>query len=379
MNPFRFGKPVTGENFCNRTSEIERLSANILSANSIWLYSPRRYGKTSLVKEALIHTGDQVESAFIDLYGITNNDDFCSTFLRGISPLVGKLSGGFEKAMGLLRQVLSSARPQLEIDASGSPILSLAVRAPSKGGGRVIEEILGIPERLAKKQNRRVVIAFDEFQEISRIPGLEQTLRSVLQHQERVSCIFSGSRRTMLFKMFTGVDRPFFNFADHMTLSRIPAPELDTFLTRRFTESGIEPPVKLVRDLIDEAEEHPHFTQYFASHAWDLLVRTRQPAEPLEILWRERVVTGLDTVFRMVFDMLSSGQQRVLRHLASHGSDRLFSEETRVSHGLGSSSSVSAAVKALAGKDVLEKTDAGVYRFVNPAFRLWLRIGLHRM
>ena len=53
MNPFRFGGVVTGEYFTNRQSEIKEIISEIKSGQHIVLMSPRRYGKTSLVNEAV--------------------------------------------------------------------------------------------------------------------------------------------------------------------------------------------------------------------------------------------------------------------------------------------------------------------------------------
>jgi hypothetical protein len=67
------------------------------------------------------------------------------------------------------------------------------------------------------------------------------------------------------------------------------------------------------------------------------------------------VVSGLDPVFRQLFDGLSGRQRDLLLHLARHGSENLFAEEVRREHGLGSSSTLSSALYALLTRDVLEK------------------------
>ena len=53
MNPFRFGSVVTGEYFTNRKKEIKEIVSEIKTGQHIVLMSPRRYGKTSLVNEAM--------------------------------------------------------------------------------------------------------------------------------------------------------------------------------------------------------------------------------------------------------------------------------------------------------------------------------------
>ena len=50
---FIFGKPVDGEYFTDREEETKRLAANFRGGVSTFLLSPRRWGKTSLVKKVM--------------------------------------------------------------------------------------------------------------------------------------------------------------------------------------------------------------------------------------------------------------------------------------------------------------------------------------
>ncbi len=376
-NPFLYGKPVGGEHFCDRHDELQRLVAMARSRNSLWLYSPRRYGKTSLIREAFHHL-DDVETAFIDLYGINDAMEFADAFLAGITPLAQHLEGSLDRAVKTLTTLVSNLRLQVSLDDAGTPTFSVASPLAAADRDRGLAQVLAIPEQLAAKRGCRVLIACDEFQEVMRVDGLERTLRSVFQHQQHTSFIFSGSQRTLLTTMFTDPDRPFFQYADHMTLERIDEVELLRHVRGRLAHAGTEVPDEVVEDLVRTAQDHPHSTQYFASQLWEVATSGRVPDEALGAAWRERIVANLDSPLRMFFDGLANRQRRFLVHLANHGSDDLFAEQTRREHRLGSSSTLSGAVKALVERDVIEKTDSGRYRFVNPAFELWLRHGLRR-
>jgi AAA+ ATPase superfamily predicted ATPase len=50
--PFFFGGAASGDNFTDREKETERLLGNFTHGVSTILISPRRWGKTSLVKKA---------------------------------------------------------------------------------------------------------------------------------------------------------------------------------------------------------------------------------------------------------------------------------------------------------------------------------------
>ncbi len=51
MNPFKYGKIVSGAYFYNRKTELARIKSTLSGGNNLVLYAPRRYGKSSLVNK----------------------------------------------------------------------------------------------------------------------------------------------------------------------------------------------------------------------------------------------------------------------------------------------------------------------------------------
>ena len=74
-NPFVFGKIVDKESFCNRKQELIDLKQHINNNYSVWLFAPRRYGKSSLVKRAFKEV-EGTKTIYFDLYNIESVDDF---------------------------------------------------------------------------------------------------------------------------------------------------------------------------------------------------------------------------------------------------------------------------------------------------------------
>jgi predicted AAA+ superfamily ATPase len=79
QNPFVYGEIVTGENFTNRQEEKDQLYKNFLSTTNTILISPRRWGKSSLVKE--VATSVEMENkaikvAFLDMYSVFDEQTF---------------------------------------------------------------------------------------------------------------------------------------------------------------------------------------------------------------------------------------------------------------------------------------------------------------
>src|SRR5437773_1811299 len=52
-NPFVYGEVVPPAAFVDREQELERLTGDLLAGQKVFLISPRRYGKSSLVQQAL--------------------------------------------------------------------------------------------------------------------------------------------------------------------------------------------------------------------------------------------------------------------------------------------------------------------------------------
>jgi uncharacterized protein len=52
-NPFEYGGAVSDDAFCNRQKELADLLQAMENAEKLFVFSERRYGKTSLVRAAL--------------------------------------------------------------------------------------------------------------------------------------------------------------------------------------------------------------------------------------------------------------------------------------------------------------------------------------
>src|SRR3954470_22754005 len=53
QNPFVYGEVVPVAAFVNRVAELDRLVGDLAAGQKVFLISPRRYGKSSLIRHAL--------------------------------------------------------------------------------------------------------------------------------------------------------------------------------------------------------------------------------------------------------------------------------------------------------------------------------------
>ena len=188
VNPFVTSRPVPPEDVIDRDEEVHRLLASVVGGHYVRLYAPRRYGKTSLLKRAL-HDGERDEGlipVLVDLYRVSSVADVTVRLERAYARhLRGELRRRMEAFLQRTGVGLSlgafgiSARLQLE---------------PTRDPLPALHALLDLPLRLEESGGYRAFVAFDEFQDIGRIEGLDGLLRSHIQHHGEVaSYVFAGS------------------------------------------------------------------------------------------------------------------------------------------------------------------------------------------
>src|ERR671934_1553354 len=188
VNPFIYSHPVAPEDIINRDAETRELLAAAVGGHYVRLYGPRKYGKTSLLRRVLLEADREqgMIPILVDLYGVLSITDVAIRFERAYAKqLKGKLRARVEEflqstGLGLSLGALGiSARLQLERRADPLPAL---------------HALLDLPLRLEEGGAFRAFIAFDEFQDVEKIAGLDGLVRSHIQHQSGVaSYVFAGS------------------------------------------------------------------------------------------------------------------------------------------------------------------------------------------
>ncbi len=92
--PFVYGKIAVNLNFTNRDKELKKLRENFLAGTNMVLLSPRRWGKSSLVRKAadgFIGKEKKIRFVFIDMFGIRTEEDFYKALLENT---LQSVSGG---------------------------------------------------------------------------------------------------------------------------------------------------------------------------------------------------------------------------------------------------------------------------------------------
>jgi hypothetical protein len=235
-------------------------------------------------------------------------------------------------------------------------------------------QLLELPERLATKRRKRVVVAFDEFQEIQRFPGggLDKALRSHFQAHQHVSYLFAGSRESALRDMAARERSPFYKFGRLMTLGPIPAREFMPYLDARFRRGRLRASREVLETILAAADDVPYNVQRLCHELWAMRVRTADRLVEHDVGEAiSRIVSQDSPHFSGLWDRLSLHQRQLLQAIAQGGGRNVFAAQFLASHRLGSHSSVQTSLRLLLKEQVLSRTD-GEYRFTDAFFREWV-------
>ncbi|MBN1951461.1 MAG: ATP-binding protein [Bacteroidales bacterium] len=370
-NPFQFGVVVDDAAFCNRKDEISFLKDQIRNGYSTWLFSPRRFGKTSLVEKVFREMDQEVTCIYFDLYNISSKDDFCRKYARQVAHELFNWKEDIKKLTKSLSEAFRKLSPTVSFDEFGNP--SFSINRQKIENQEDIETILEVPNRIAERTGQRICIAFDEFQEIGRIdPFILNWMRSSFQRHRDIAYVFCGSKQSLMEDIFTDLHSPFYEFAIKMNLSEIGREDLYHFVWNNFERAGLTIEKSTIDTILDKSEGQPHFTQFFASVVFDMLRAGADQHEPdFGDTWLSRILRSQADIFQDIFDQLTNIQRATLLALIRLGDTGIYSEEAKKKFGLPANSSINEALKALLKKGLIHKS-GDVFRLSNPVFKAWL-------
>ena len=374
-NPFVYGEVVPAGAFADREIELDRLVDDLADGQKVFLISPRRYGKSSLVRQALnalsrrgLLTVEITVSAYSSYVA----------FLEGYARALTASESRWQRARDWLTAAITSTRPEIRVEQPAAGPGGFTVAFPmvrtERDVTRLANELFALPGRIAAERRRSVVIALDEFQAIEAFNGgsVEQALRAAAQHQRNVGYVFAGSEPSLREKMI-GPRRPFYKAGPVMRLDRIPADVFAEFIESRFASSGIRAEPGLGAAIVDLAGNLPYDVQRLAHETWDDVRAEGGRRATLDNLHTTlgRLLSEQDTMFEAVWQRLTLAQRAVLRAAVLQNGRELLSAETRNRFRLGGASSIQASLAALIKQDLLTK-EGGRYLVVDSLLREWV-------
>ena len=374
-NPFVYGEVVPGEAFVDRETELDRLVADLGNGQKVFLISPRRYGKSSLIRQALESL--RRRGALTIEVTVSSYSSYLA-FLEGYARAIAAVESKWDRARTWLTEAISSTRPEIRYEPKDTGVGRFSVAFPlvttARDLNRLANEVFALPGKLATDRKRAIVVALDEFQAIDSFNGgsVEHALRAAAQHQRQVGYVFAGSEPSLMDKMI-GPRRPFYKAGPVMRLQKISPTIFGDFIERRFTKSGIRPEAGLAGAIVDLAGNLPYDVQRLAHETWDDVRARGGRRATLEDLHHTlaRLMSEQETIFEALWQRLTLQQRATLRAVVLQAGRELHSADTRSRHRLGGPSSIQTALAALTKQDVLLK-EGPRYIVVDSLLREWV-------
>jgi AAA+ ATPase superfamily predicted ATPase len=370
MTPFVFGKLAVDQYFTNREAEQEKLANNFsLLVNTI-LISPRRWGKSSLVKRAAQQVTDKNEDihiCFLDTFSVRSEEEFyqllATEILKASATKMELLLENAKKFLGkFLPKILFSPDSQQSIS------LTLDWKEVVKDP----DDILNMAENIAIEKGWQFIICIDEFQNIAMFNdplAFQKKLRSNWQKQQHVAYCLYGSKRHMMLDVFTNASMPFYKFGDLFFLEKIKTESWVKFICDRFADtqkSIAEGDAELIAYL---AECHPYYVQQLAQQSW---LRTKKTCNSKLIHEaHESIVNQLSLLFQTRTEELTNPQLNFL-HALLENVEQFSSKETLATYQLGTSANIIRIKRALENKEIID-IQANKISILDPMYKSWLK------
>ena len=368
MNPFSYGTIVREDNFYDRKKECKKLVSTLSGGNNMIMYAPRRFGKTSLifkVMEQLDHLG--FVCIYFDFMPVFSPESFVRLYTKALS----KKQSNVNKFIQVFTSIIKTIRPVLTFSQDGTPEFSIDF-SNTQVDETIISQLLDMPEHLADK-NKRVIIFFDEFQEVEKLKNMnfEALLRSKIQQQRKTNYLFFGSKTHLLKAMFNDKKRAFYNSALQMTIGPLPVQDTIEFLETKFAISNISIDENTIKYLIDCAANIPHYIQLLASEIWQDAI-SNQPVITKEMVDDsiQKVLAHKSDYYMELFDRQSQSRKQLLKALTIEGKS-IFSAEYISHYRLPAAATLQRAVKELINNGIVEKT-TNEYFIADPFFKMFV-------
>lgn len=368
-NPFVFGKAAEGTYFTDREEDARRLTANLTHGINTIIISPRRWGKTSLVKKVIAGMDSpDLLTVFIDIFQCKSEYEFYHGFATSV---IKQTSTKLEEWIETARTFLSNISPKFSFGSDPMNDFSLSFEWNKKDDTEA--EILQLPEKIALRKGVRLVVCLDEFQQIADFPDaltFQKKLRSVWQHQQEVTYCMFGSKKHLMENIFGHKSMPFFKFGDLMFLKKIPAEEWIPFICDKFESTGKHISAAQARKICEVTENLSSYVQHLSWVVW---------YKSGEVVTDEDITSSIDDLleqnkvfFQREVEQLTEMQLNFLRALASGITSGLSRKEVIRKYRLESSANVQSVKKALQKKDLID-VDGKEITFDDPLFKLWLK------
>ena len=295
---------------------------------------------------------------------ISTIDEFINAYFN---LLAKTLEDSTDKVVKFFKSVLK-IRPNINVkfDMNGIPTFSLALSPDDTH--QTLEDVLNIPLHFTKN-GQKIVIVFDEFQEILHL-DIEAKLRSVIQqHSNEISYIFMGSKKSVLHNMFLDKSKAFYKSVKHFKIKEISSDDWHKFILEKFEKSNKKIESTVIDKILQITKGFPYYTQQFSYEIWNLTDKVADEKLFSKVL--KIILEREEDLFLIELENLTPNQKKALKIVVEKNGENLYDEQYLAKFKI-KSGSYQTALKGLLQKDILDK-EIKKYYFQDPLFEYWLK------
>ena len=368
---FVYGVAVSDYNFIGRERETKRLLDNFKGGINVILMSPRRLGKTSLVKHVCNKLDDKdIITVYLDIFGCKSEYDFYNKLTAEVlKQTASKSELWFEEA----KEFLYRLTPKISFSPEPNSDFSISLGITPKT--HTPEEVLQMAETIAIKRKKRIVICIDEFQQIGEMANSKQIqarLRTVWQHQKHVSYCLFGSKHHLMSSIFLHRSMPFFQFGDTISLNKIATEDWVEYIVSHFADGKRTISRELAEEICKFTENYSAYVQQLAWLVFTLKEEGETVTENDVKQAENDLLATNDILFMQMIEPLSEFQLNFLRAIIAGIRKDFGLSEVRKEYNLGSYSNITRLKTALLERDLIEKQETE-WVITDPIFAKWLK------
>lgn len=351
-NPFVVSGFISKKYFCDRDRELGQLWDNVSNGRNVVLYSWRRMGKTSLIRcfFSQLESKNKAETLYIDLMHTRTMEDAIQAITGAIHDKYKRTTRGISEN---LVRMLAQLGFTISFDPmSGYPKIEVGLnRLPPP------EHSLQTLGQFLAKRKKQVVIALDEFQQITHYQDVsaEAVFRGWMQSFPQLRLIFSGSHRKMMQSMFSEQNRPFYKSTQLLDLKPISTENYGRFIRKHFSANRMVIEKHHTEDIYRWSRGQTYTIQLVCNKLFGM---GKDVTDTLLNQVYDEIIEQEKHVFFHYSKLLTNTQWAVLKAVAlSEPLEQPQSKAFISRYRLGAASTVSTALKMLTDKELVVQED----------------------
>jgi uncharacterized protein len=287
---FPSDSPIPASQLIGRRDDVRELTTRLEAGTHLIVAGPRRTGKTSVCEAALGRARRRgAYVAKLDLFRVSDAAELAEALAAAVIANRSAAHRLLRRARGAGRAALTAAQARAAVKLVGelgegvevALTPGLAEQDPERALGLALE----LPERVARADGRRLMLFFDEFQEVAsaRRPygdpdAVTNRMRAVFQRSTSVSYLFAGSIEHVMRDLFAPTRRAFSGFGSFYALRPILPEEWQRGLRERFAADDCTIAEPALERIVDLGDGHPRATMRIAQqvHLVSIELDTRE-------------------------------------------------------------------------------------------------------